>query len=481
MENKQVKRYLIKFVKKVLNGCDLFTTVYGTDFVKQKLDANLEKVYTDIYSNTKGGEYHRADSSITIYKNSKYQKSLTIADIKKNWELQQIILHESIHAIFERTKEECEAFGIESGTGTSEVYNNGTELGRGLNEGLTEWIAEKAGYKARAYSSEVNLIRMLELAIGEEAVMQLAKGNIRGNVAQLLQMSEEDCVQILAQADYVYQCEQYNYRTKIIIGALSRIKNKFLTKEDHETLKQELGEDYERYIRLIEYNSWIEDFKEKSVEEQIGHLRAGVEFDNDLDSSIYAFERKIFEKFFKREIEEAQSAETISKEKMQRLKQIHDSIHGGKLSGSSMWESSPTLKYKHITYKQLTEKYMATLSEQEREEFNKTGEVYPKSEQQIIDSRKARQPNYEETAERTNLPVVLKKGLFQKIKDTIKKTFIRKYEPEIMEKMPMEMPTSKQQEFKGYISNMANFLEEPARQTITRSIEKTEKEYERHS
>ena len=34
-----------------------------------------------------------------------------------------MILHESIHVIFRRIKEECLSFGIEDGTGMLEFYN----------------------------------------------------------------------------------------------------------------------------------------------------------------------------------------------------------------------------------------------------------------------------------------------------------------------------------------------------------------------
>lgn len=63
------------------------------------------------------------NSCITIFSSNNSTKPLTIADIESNKKLQHMILHESIHVIFRRIKEECLSFGIEDGTGMLEFYN----------------------------------------------------------------------------------------------------------------------------------------------------------------------------------------------------------------------------------------------------------------------------------------------------------------------------------------------------------------------
>lgn len=123
-ENQEIKQYLIDFVEKTLNECESFTKVYGKDFVRKRLEINLEKVYTDISSsNANTGLYDMENSCITIFSSNNSTKPLTIADIESNKKLQHMILHESIHVIFRRIKEECLSFGIEDGTGMLEFYN----------------------------------------------------------------------------------------------------------------------------------------------------------------------------------------------------------------------------------------------------------------------------------------------------------------------------------------------------------------------
>ena len=105
MENQEIRQYLINFAEKTLNKCEAFTKVYGKDFVRKRLEKNLEKVYTDISSsNPNTALYDMENSCITIFSENNLDKLLTVADIENNKKLKHLILHESIHAIFRRTK-----------------------------------------------------------------------------------------------------------------------------------------------------------------------------------------------------------------------------------------------------------------------------------------------------------------------------------------------------------------------------------------
>ena len=305
MENQEIRQYLINFVERTLNGCETFSKVYGKDFVRKRLEKNLEKIYTDIFSsNSNTALYDMNNSCIIIFSGNHSVKSLTVADIENNKKLKHLILHESIHAIFRRTKEECQEFGIEDGTGILEFYNNGQELGRGFNEGLTEWICQKTGYVEQSYDSEKNIIKILELAIGEEAVMRLAKGDIIGNVAKILQMKKVECLQLMALVDNIYQNER-----KI----------------------HEIGE---------------MDSDNENIE---------------LDKSISNVESILFEKYFKDEIEIALNTRNLSEETMQRLYDLSFCINGGKTTGSREFTSKLPLRFKNELYPEILKKHQKTL------------------------------------------------------------------------------------------------------------------------
>lgn len=208
MENEEVKRYIIDFVVSTLSECELFAKVYSKEFVVQQLNKNLDKVITNVVTkrNIKGS-YNPKVKAIILFSNSVDSPPLTAQDIKNDKTLKHTILHESIHAIFRKDKEECEKLGLKQGTGMDEMYKNGTELGLGLNEGLTEWICQRAGYGCTSYRTECNIVRILSLAIGEENVMQLARGDIKGNVAKLLDLNIAECQYVLSLIDKIHDNE----------------------------------------------------------------------------------------------------------------------------------------------------------------------------------------------------------------------------------------------------------------------------------
>ncbi len=108
MENKEVRQYLINFVENTLNECKSFSKVYGKEFVKEKLEENVKKVNIDISNdNINKALYDVQNSCITLFYGNNFSKRLTVTDIENNKKLKHLILHESIHAIFKRTKEEC--------------------------------------------------------------------------------------------------------------------------------------------------------------------------------------------------------------------------------------------------------------------------------------------------------------------------------------------------------------------------------------
>lgn len=395
MENEEIKQYLIQFVENTLNKCEAFSKIYGKEFVKKQLDANLDKVISDIY--VKGncrGMYNPKVKAIILFSEKEDSPPLTISDIENDETLKHNILHEAIHAIFRKNEEQCKELGLRFGTGTDEMYPDGTGLGRGLNEGLTEWICQKAGYKCTAYMTVNNIVRMLELAIGEENIMKLANGDIKGNVTQLLGLDETECRYVLRLVDKIHDNEIKAYP--------------------------------------------IEDGKDNTKELEV------------LDKSVAHFEATIFEKYFGKEIEDAINSDTISNETMMRMFDIQMMIQGGKTSASDVLALRLPMRFKNEIYPEIFEKNRETKLKEIRERVN-----------QHIESE-------------TNLPTVYKKNWFQKIKESIKKIFTK--EPS-QNAIIAQDKNSKKQDFKEYISNMSNYLDESTETTpITRADEEVSKD-----
>ena len=321
MENEQIKQYLIKFVEKTLNKCEAFTRVYGKDFVKQRLEKNLDNVYIDTYNEEKNGEYSMRDLSIRLFLHDKNAKSLTIKDIKSDFVLQHDVLHEVIHAVFRRTPEECGKFGIQDGTGIEEYDNNGKSLGRGFNEGLTEWFCKKAGYPLNVYGAESNIVELFELAIGEDNVMQLAKGDIKGNVSELLQMPTEDVKDMLHSVDEIWERESVKDQLERIIGVLSNRENEMTSNETQEQLRDELGVDYNKYTQMMKtMGDFTKGVDVNDINDQLSYLKRAFSNEKmDLDYRLASFKEKIYLENFNEEIANLQNEATLSKKTIDRL------------------------------------------------------------------------------------------------------------------------------------------------------------------
>lgn len=306
MENEEIKQYLIDFVVKTLSECKVFSNVYGKEFVEQQLEKNVEKVITDVYVKTNiKGSYNPKIKAIILLSGQKDSPPLTIEDIENNDILKHYILHEALHAIFEKDKQEYKELGLRYSTGVDEMYLDGTSLGIGLNEGLTEWICQKAGYGCISYTTEFNIVRMLELAIGEENVMKLAKGNIKENVTKLLDLDETEC--------------------KYILGLIDRI--------------------HDNEIKAFTVEKGVDNTSELET----------------LDKSISHFEATIFEKYFGEEIADALNSETITPEIMSRMDNIEMLIQGGETPASDIFSSRLPLQFKTQIYPEILKKYRETL------------------------------------------------------------------------------------------------------------------------
>lgn len=110
--NPEIKKYIINFAIDQLENCKLFTRIFGKGFAEQKLYENVKNVYTNEKSKISSGNYNFEDNSITICESGKDNTLLTVSDIQTIEDIAETILHECIHAILNKNKEECEKLNI---------------------------------------------------------------------------------------------------------------------------------------------------------------------------------------------------------------------------------------------------------------------------------------------------------------------------------------------------------------------------------
>ena len=261
----EIKEYLEKFVEEKLSNNELFIKTYGKNFVNKRLSKNLDKVYIDKARNDIAGCFRMQDKSITLYllEDEAVDVKKIIEKIDDNQFLKFVILHEAIHAIFCKSELEKKLQGIKYGTGIMEIQNDGTCVGKGINEGLTNWICEKSGVKAESYRVTTDCTRRLEEVIGEENMMKMARGHIKRNVSKQLGIDEENCVSLLSIFDQIIGAEK-------IYDQLMNIKNILIIYKDYQNLSEKDQKMVEKEYRKIKEDSLykvILEFKDKQLQD----------------------------------------------------------------------------------------------------------------------------------------------------------------------------------------------------------------------
>lgn len=380
IENPLVKEYLINFVSGTLDNCELFTNTFEKGFARKRLEIHLEKVFTNEFSKKLAGYHSGDDSSITICTEIKDEPLLTPEELEKDKSKLSTLLHEAIHAILERTKQECKKFGINYGTGILEQTKCNIEFGRGLNEGLTNWICEKAGVPNKSYKELTNFVKQLELAIGEGNVMKLAKGNIKKNVAKRLNMTISECYTFLGRIDEVYRLQDIIFDNSNMLEKLKRYMNR--TNLSDEEAKEAI-EDFEELQNTPEYISLQKDpryinflhvkgekaDKEDTIENKIKYLTEALEEDQkQLDDVIKRVESKIFDKYFKKEYDSIAINKGFSSTLFEKLKKLKDLMYTRQTTTPNMEYSSDKFQE---NYYELENKYVMGLSSLAEDDFKK--------------------------------------------------------------------------------------------------------------
>lgn len=80
------------------------------------------------------------------------------------------------------------------------------EIGRGFNEGYTNWLVEKCGIGTTSYKSLTSICKQLEICIGEDKMSVFAEGNYE-KAYESLQMSKREGISFFRQLDAINESE----------------------------------------------------------------------------------------------------------------------------------------------------------------------------------------------------------------------------------------------------------------------------------
>ena len=327
VENSEVKEYIVRYVIEKLKTCKPFVKVYGKGFAKKSLSMNLDKVYTNERRSDSKGYYLVEKASITLCTQEENDGIMTPSDIEESPKLQGVVFHEMIHAILRRTKKECEDRGLRYGTGMLECYKGGGELGRGLNEGLTNWICKKAGVYVDGYRSLTNFMKILELSISEEKLMEIGKGGLYRDVPRLMKMPLEYCDTFLGITDEIYQ----GHVNIIELEGISKILEEY---QNYATLPKEEQLRVKRAYEKLEENLFYTNilygdptYEEElisrnasdTVEEKLRYMqKVKSEIEESMGENVSDVLKIMFNTYFKDEIESEMADGYVREETMRK-------------------------------------------------------------------------------------------------------------------------------------------------------------------
>ena len=219
-----------------------------------------------------------------------------------------------------------------------ESYSNGLEIGRGLNEGLTNWVCEKvSGIEATGYSNLTNLVYELEVAIGPERVMSLPKGSIKTNVTKQLNLTVGKTFSFLAKADILHDNYVQNVELTEIMSELSKCQNDNLSDQEVRDKIQYLYNNFSLY-RKAKFNST------DGIDVQLEYFKTYIEeICKQDDKIIEELESKIFEYYIAEDFYRAISRGMVSENEMKKFRDFRDLVMT--LSSEANDNNSPIKKF----------------------------------------------------------------------------------------------------------------------------------------
>ena len=385
VENPVVREYLYQFVPEQVNANSLFVKMYGNSFATTKIKENVLIVYSnEPYSVNGAAAYQNArEKSITFCcPRDKQENLLTPEEIAKDKNLQEAAIHESIHALLQRTEKECKLYNIYGGTGLLEKYyiNRAySEIGRGLNEGFTEWLCEKLGYKPPAYKELTNFVRLIEIAIGTEKTMALGKGGVHVNFSELLNLTNDEIDYLLAMADQVYNVNEHiitmTNLTKILQDHISIDKLGGDRKERAQKEYEDSLEKIEEYMHDPVFLNYAKTHQKEVTEATLVEYLREVRIKDCTKqriASVASFESFMLEKYFEKDLQQVFSSETISDENFEKLIKIN-SILNSKLNeipeDLRQMDPKPKIVWFKEEFKNVTERYVKQLAIREAKKY----------------------------------------------------------------------------------------------------------------
>lgn len=207
--------------------------------IKRRIDNNIKGLALSDRNLKKLGMYDLPNLKIELF----LGKDLTKDELLSNPNLLSTLFHEAIHGFFKNDR----------GTGMllfnsrpNKILNkimpakaSFVEMGRGLNEGFTNWNVKQSNLDIESYYNLTELISLIAECIGTEK-MQCFMSNNYKKIYKTLKMSKDFGTEFIRQTDELYYSEYNILNASIILNYLTDLQETLKDGKvyDRESLRQ---------------------------------------------------------------------------------------------------------------------------------------------------------------------------------------------------------------------------------------------------
>ncbi len=268
VENTELKEYMINLTKTELQKFKLLSEIYSERRISKILNKNIKKVFSDETLINETGYYNTGTNEIHLKVNEEHR--ITQTEVENTYTLKGTVMHECIHALF------CHE---EYSTGALAKYGN-RQIGRGINEGLTNWIIEKCGIIINGYLVQKNIVKALECVFDEETILKLLSGKTNKSF-KALGLSTLEGEIFFSKVDEITALKEEIRNKKGIIYNLEKLLEQKTV--DEEVAKQQLVRSKHNYNEKMTLRDNMEEAKSSNVEDLMDYYST---LDNEIVSII---------------------------------------------------------------------------------------------------------------------------------------------------------------------------------------------------
>lgn len=210
--------------------------------IKRRLDKNIQSLFFGDKNRNALGTYDFIGKKINLY----LGENVTQEEITNNKNISTII-HEAVHALL-RNRYGTGMLFIKPviDEGLQKIHTpkaDFPEIGRGLNEGFTNWVVQQSGLETNSYVNLTEIISIIYTCIGAEKMIPFTSYNYK-KICNSLHMSKEFGMEFIRQTDELYFSEENLRDIADIMRYFEKVQDTLQIgkEEDYEELGKQFGD-----------------------------------------------------------------------------------------------------------------------------------------------------------------------------------------------------------------------------------------------